>query len=278
MAHVTDTAQLDSILQQSVGQLVVVQFTAPAVCESGLQDGKMDPTMCVDLRDKLEVVAAEVPDITFVSVEVPSKSERICREMGVTTLPCLQFYSGNVKVFQHDGFHKLSEELGEGVLYYGGAAAGNQKASDWVADLHTREELQAFLAQQPAEVLAVVDVSTYMCEPCMHIYPAVLQMARSFVGYAGFARLIGEEDGVYEKLLEELRIAEVPTFLFFKSGKEVGRHSGDSRELIVKIIGIQQQYGIQPPQPAHRRRPGTKGVREKPARKKNLWGSSSSVL
>ena len=45
-------------------------------------------------------------------------------------------------------------------------------------------------------------------------------------------------------------LVQVPTFLFFRNGKEVGRHVGSSRgELIGQILMQQAALGIQPPPP-----------------------------
>jgi hypothetical protein len=62
----------------------------------------------------------------------------------------------------------------------------------------------------------VVDVSLTGAAGCVHIYPAVLALARSFQGYATFARLMGDESGETRALLQELNVVEVPTFLFFR--------------------------------------------------------------
>lgn len=43
---------------------------------------------------------------------------------------------------------------------------------------------------------------------------------------------------------------QVPTFLFFRNGKEVGRHVGSSRgDLIGQILQLQAALGIAPPAP-----------------------------
>jgi hypothetical protein len=44
--------------------------------------------------------------------------------------------------------------------------------------------------------------------------------------------------------------AQVPTFVFYRSGKEVGRHVGSSRgDLIGQILMQQNALGIAPPPP-----------------------------
>lgn len=62
------------------------------------------------------------------------------------------------------------------------------------------------------------------------------------------ARLNGDESAETQQLLQQFNVLEVPTFLFFKNGKEVTRHVGSSRgDLIGKILQVsswqvQQQW------------------------------------
>jgi hypothetical protein len=50
---------------------------------------------------------------------------------------------------------------------------------------------------------------------------------------------MGDENASTQSVLQAFNIMEVPTFLFFKNGKEVGRHVGSSRgDLIGKILQV----------------------------------------
>jgi thioredoxin-like negative regulator of GroEL len=119
-----------------------------------------------------------------------------------------------------------------------------------VTELHTPQEFKAFLNGQEERVLTVVDVSVSSAAPCIQIFPAVLALARSFKGYAAFGRLMGDESQQTQQLLQQFNVVEVPTFLFFKNGREVGRHVGSSRgDLIGKILQVQSEYGVAPPPP-----------------------------
>lgn len=257
VTHVDNAASFEAALTGAGSDLVVVEVFSPNHCESGIVEIAQelpDMTKCAVFQSSLNAIAEECPDIKFVSVEVEGHDHPMCDVLGVSILPTAQFYRAGAMVWEHRGYHKFAEELGEGILYYGGVMANNEKASDYVSELKTKADLDTFLSVQPQDVLAVVDVSTYLCEPCMHIYPAVLGLAKSFTGYASFARLIGEEDGVFENLLAELDVQEVPTFLLFRGGKEVGRHTGDTRDLIMKILQVQESFGVLPPAPAGRSR------------------------
>lgn len=68
-------------------------------------------------------------------------------------------------------------------------------------------------------------------------------------GYVSFARLL-IDNAKKEALGSELKILDVPTFLFYKEGKEVDRHAGSSRaDLIGHILSIQGMDGLPPPPP-----------------------------
>jgi hypothetical protein len=53
---------------------------------------------------------------------------------------------------------------------------------------------------------------------------------------------MGDENASTQSVLQAYNIMEVPTFLFFKNGREVGRHVGSSRgDLIGKILQVRGQ-------------------------------------
>lgn len=123
--------------------------------------------------------------------------------------------------------------------------------------------------QNILKVLTVVDVCASMCEPCVHIFPAVLALARNFEKHAAFARVQLDETPELEALLAgSLGIRDVPTFLFYRNGAAVGRHVGGSRADLIGNI-LQQQVGAGHPLPP----PGPKATKAAPAaaRKFSNW-------
>lgn len=162
---------------------------SPGVCESGLseeaelhwrEDQRVQMSKCSNLKHSLQRVAAECPDVCFLAVDVDSKSDPMCLELGIRTIPSLLFFRNGRKLWEHRGVNNLEQELGEGVLYYGDTAANNEKASTFVQELHTKEDLHRFVRAQERDVLTVVNVSMTICDPCIQIYPAVLALAKSF--------------------------------------------------------------------------------------------------
>jgi hypothetical protein len=97
-----------------------------------------------------------------------------------------------------------------GVLYYGDQAANGVKASDFVTELNSKADLDTFINKQADNILTVVDVCLQNAAPCIHIFPAVLALAKNFTGFAHFARLIGDESDEAQHLLKELNVNEVP--------------------------------------------------------------------
>ena len=96
-----------------------------------------------------------------------------------------------------------------GVLYYADHAAHGVRASDFVTELNSKADLQKFINGQADNVLTVIDVSLKNAAPCIHIFPAVLALAKNFEGYAHFARLIGDENEETQALIKELDVNEV---------------------------------------------------------------------
>jgi hypothetical protein len=123
----------------------------------------------------------------------------------------------------------ITQDLGEGVLFFNGSAAGGVQASDFVTELHSEEEMQAFIASQSDSVLTVVDICLSDAAPCIRVYPAVLALARSFKGYAAFGRVVADQSDAGRELLRDYNVVEVPTFLFFKNGREVDRWAAQMR-------------------------------------------------
>ncbi len=145
---------------------------------------------------------------------------------------------------------KTTQDLGEGVLFFNGTAGGGVQASDYVTELRGEADMRAFIAAQSESVLTVVDVSLSDAAPCIHVFPAVLALARSFKGYAAFGRVVADASPEGQQLLSSFNVVEVPSFLFFKEGREVDRHVGSSRgDLIGKIMEVQARFGVAPPPP-----------------------------
>lgn len=102
------------------------------------------------------------------------------------------------------------------MLFYGNSAAGGVQADQFVEELSSRAQFDSFVRSQKKEVLTVVNVSLTSASPCVHVFPAVLALAKNFVGYASFARLLGDSNPELQQLMLDLNVVEVPTFIFYR--------------------------------------------------------------
>ncbi|KAL3140197.1 hypothetical protein ABBQ38_004473 [Trebouxia sp. C0009 RCD-2024] len=244
-------------LEQAGDNLVVLEVESSEVCQTGLEeiehhwkeDKEASLGPCKKLKHVLQRTARDSPDVRFVTLEADGdEGLAACDTLGIEVLPTLQFWKNKRLLWEHRGVTALDQDLSEGVLYYADHAANGVKASQYITDIHNKQDLDTFLSKQDDNVLTVLDVCLRNAGPCIHIFPAVLALAKNFTGYAHFARLIGDESDETQQVLKELKVNEVPTFLFYRAGKSTGRHVGSSRaDLIGQILQQQSAYGIRPP-------------------------------
>eukprot|EP00873_Tetraselmis_striata_P027783 jgi/Tetstr1/448047/TSEL_035347.t1 len=281
---ITSQQELDAFLTEAGNKLVFLTVESTEECDLGdnpaawtvqrtVSDDPMAP--CLQMKDTLQRVARECSDAIFLTLTVGeghSKAWDLARELGVTRFPTFQYYMNNELVWEHVGASAESKaSLGEGMLYYGNQAAGGVHASDFITPISNKKELNDFLElcampqtnQFGVELdvpcdkqLAVLDVSYLKNSPgCVHVYPAVLALAKNTAGACRWARLAGDSSAEAAALMKELNVTEVPTFVFFEGNREVGRYSGTDRYgLMNKVIAIQQAEGVKMPDRPTRKR------------------------
>ena len=270
---VTDLGEFRAAEAAADGKLLVVQVQSDEVCETGWDDERQeqedayswqDPRNksreeifkpCGELKHVFQRCARDCPDVTFLNLYLDGspEAEGLREHLGVTTVPSLVFRKEGRKVWEHKGaMGGADQNLGEGLLFYGDSAAGGAKASDYVEQMSTVGDVEAFVAKQPEGTLSVVQIAQNNAVGCIRIYPAMLALAKNLQGLAVFGRLMAEgAEG--RAAMELLKVKEVPTFLFYRNGKEVGRHVGSSRgDLIGQVMLQQSNAGM--PMPAPKRR------------------------
>jgi thioredoxin-like negative regulator of GroEL len=166
-------------------------------------------------------------------------------------------------------------------LYYGNTGAGGMKTTEYIQEVQSAADLEGFLAScapeqdvaglvAPVSVpcekqLAVVDVSIEKNAPvgCMHIFPAIISLAKNTAGATRWARLIGDANEESAALMKSMNVTEVPTFVFYADGKEVDRYSGSDRmALMNKVLQFQRANGVKLPERATRKRMSTAEAKE----------------
>ncbi|KAI8464344.1 MAG: hypothetical protein J3K34DRAFT_440870 [Monoraphidium minutum] len=237
-------------------KLIVLEAESEKHCSpSGVvADGEFDADDAMEaayrVRHTFARTARECPDSKFLLLEVSdAATEEVAHELGIEVLPTVQFYRDGRKLWEHKGLTNLDEDLNQGIVFFQNAPVGGLTAAD-ITELPGQPELDAFVKQQPQDVLTVVDVSLGSADCCIHVYPAILALARNFKGFAAFGRVLADASPAARAVLTTYKVEEVPTFLFFKNGEEVARHVGTSRgDLIARILEVQQRYGVAPPPP-----------------------------
>ena len=75
-------------------------------------------------------------------------------------------------------------------------------------EITSSTQLDTFVQSQPENVLTVVNISSN-ATPCVRVFPAVLALAKNFVGYAAFGRLLYETSDETQALANQLKVREV---------------------------------------------------------------------
>ena len=98
----------------------------------------------------------------------------------------------------------------------------------------------SFLVLQPCRLLTAFPTSSPPPSPSPRSFPSALALARNMTGHVAFARLLGDDGEDALNALKALGVSQVPTFIFFRNGKETGRHIGSSKGDLVGQLMIQQ--------------------------------------
>jgi thioredoxin 1 len=91
-----------------------------------------------------------------------------------------------------------------------------------------------------SELAVVVDFWGPQCGPCLALMPQIEELAQK---YEGQAKIVKVDSSKNRRFCITLRVMSLPTFLFFKDGKEVERLTGDDLSLnsiestLNKLIG-----------------------------------------
>jgi len=281
--YVTSKEEFDAFLSEADDKLVFLSVINGEECDLGdypdaqdvqrsVSDDAQNP--CVKISNTLTRVARECSDAVFLTLEADSSPEMmsLAGELGVTRFPTFQYYKSQELVWENVGASSTTTKaIGEGMLYYGGQAAGGLQANEYITEIKSQDDLQDFLdmcaapQESPLGVeldvacekqLAILDISTAKDSPaCIKIYPAVLALAKNTAGACRWARMLSDSGDTATEIMKEFNVTSVPTFLFFNEGKEVGRYTGSDRlELMNKVIQIQKDEGFRLPDRKPRKR------------------------
>lgn len=283
---VSSREQFEAFLQAAEGKLVMLHIESDEECDLGdnpeawavtadITEGThQSMAACVQMKSNLARVARDADDVVFLDLPIVDGdpvATALARELGATRFPTVQYYLNGTLVWQHVGATaQTAEKIGEGVLYYGGQAAGGTLADDLIEPIKSPKDLQDFLdaCAMPQTTplgdmdvscekqLAVLDVSVLKdSPPCLAVYPAVLALAKNTAGATRWSRLLGDSSSEAYAMMQSLNVTSVPTFIFYSEGKEVSRYTGSDRmQLMNSVLQFQATQGVNLPQRAPRKR------------------------
>ncbi|CAA0812449.1 Thioredoxin-like protein CDSP32- chloroplastic [Striga hermonthica] len=214
--------EFDAALRSAGSRLVVVEYAASDSDDSS----KIYPFM-VDLSRNCSDV-----DFLLVMADESDETRRLCAREKIDRVPHFSFYKGMEKIHEEDAIGP--DQLIGDVLYYGDRHSG-------VVQIHGRRDVEELIAAHRADgKLIVLDVGLKHCGPCVKVYPTVLKLSRSMADTVVFARMNGDENDSCMEFLRDMKVVEVPTFLFIRDGKICGRYVGSGKgELIGEILRYQ---------------------------------------
>jgi hypothetical protein len=162
-------------------------------------------------------------DFLLVMGDESEATQELCRRDGVTQVPHFAFYKGAEKVHEEEGIGP--DHLAGDVLYYG----DNHQA---VVQLNSRADVEALIHGNRGKHVGLTH-----CGPCVKVYPTVVELSRSMADTTVFARMNGDQNNSCMQFLKDMDVVEVPTFLFIRDGKIVGRYIWSGKgELVGEIL------------------------------------------
>ncbi|CAN0856510.1 Thioredoxin-like protein CDSP32, chloroplastic [Linum grandiflorum] len=197
--------ELDDALKAAKNKLVVVEFAA----STSVQSNRMYPFLVELSRNCGDVV------FLLVMGDESEKTRELCRREKIQKVPHFTFYKGMEKIHEEEGIGP--DQLMGDVLYYG----DNHSA---VVQLHCREDVEKLISDHKEDhKLIVLDVGLKHCGPCVKVYPTVIKLSRQMTDTVVFARMNGDENDSCMDFLKDMKVIEVPTFLFIRDGEIKGR-------------------------------------------------------
>jgi thioredoxin-like negative regulator of GroEL len=218
VVEITTVEEFDKAIRDAKKKLVVVEYAA----SHSKNSRTIYPAMVELSRTSQNAV------FLLVMGDKSEETKEICQRAGIEKVPHFSFYKNQELVHEEEGID--AEQLENDVLYYGDPDAP-------IHQLHGRTDFEDLLRKHKTDdKLLVIDVGLKNCGPCVKVYPTFVKLSKRMANNAVFARLHGDESDDCQELLKLMGVIEVPTFLFIKAGKLLGRYVGSGRGSLIGEI------------------------------------------
>jgi len=118
-------------------------------------------------------------------------------------------------------FAALQNEIQEAVQSLEKKSVSAEQSADRIIPIGKGEEFSKEV--QESNIPVVMDCYAKWCPPCKKMAPIFYELSQEWMGRVKFVKFDIEANPT---LAQELKVKSMPTFLFFKEGKVVGRHVG----------------------------------------------------
>ena len=109
-----------------------------------------------------------------------------------------------------------------------------KKLKGSVNEIETEEELNEYLARN-GEQMTVVKIATSFCGPCKLMKPKFDLFAENYSD-ALFLYVLSDKNEKTKQLSDRLKVSEVPSFRFFRSGEQVWQYAGANEKILRMTI------------------------------------------
>lgn len=109
-----------------------------------------------------------------------------------------------------------------------------KKLKGSVNEIETEEELNEYLARNGHQ-MTVVKIATSFCGPCKLMKPKFDLFAENYSD-ALFLYVLSDKNEKTKELSDRLKVSEVPSFRFFRSGEQVWQYAGANEKILRMTI------------------------------------------
>jgi len=109
-----------------------------------------------------------------------------------------------------------------------------KKMKGVVNEIESKEELEEYLVSN-GDRMTIVKIATSFCGPCKLMKPKFELFAQNYSD-ALFLYVLSDKNEKTKALSDSLKVSEVPSFRFFRSGEQVWQYAGASEKILRMTI------------------------------------------